>query len=68
MSSEVPFTKGSEDMVYTFVHEFNNKRLHEALDMKYPADVYKPSDSLTNASKCCAICRYAVYWIQHSGA
>jgi transposase InsO family protein len=26
-----------------FVHEFNNERPHEALDMKYPADVYKPS-------------------------
>ena len=23
--------------------EFNNERPHEALDMKYPADVYKPS-------------------------
>src|SRR5438445_330791 len=26
-----------------FVHEFNNERPHEALDMKYPADIYKPS-------------------------
>jgi transposase InsO family protein len=26
-----------------FVHEFNNQRPHEALDMKYPADVYRPS-------------------------
>jgi hypothetical protein len=26
-----------------FLHEFNNERPHEALDMKYPADVYKPS-------------------------
>jgi hypothetical protein len=26
-----------------FVHEFNNERAHEALAMKYPADVYKPS-------------------------
>ena len=26
-----------------FVHEFNNERPHEALDMQYPADVYKPS-------------------------
>jgi transposase InsO family protein len=26
-----------------FVHEFNYERPHEALDMKYPADVYKPS-------------------------
>jgi transposase InsO family protein len=26
-----------------FVHDFNNERPHEALDMKYPAEVYKPS-------------------------
>ncbi len=26
-----------------FVHEFNNQRPHEALAMKYPADVYQPS-------------------------
>jgi hypothetical protein len=26
-----------------FVQEFNNERPHEALDMKYPADVYKAS-------------------------
>jgi transposase InsO family protein len=26
-----------------FPHEFNNERPHEALDMKCPADVYKPS-------------------------
>ena len=26
-----------------FVQEFNNERPHEALEMKYPADVYKPS-------------------------
>jgi hypothetical protein len=26
-----------------FVHEFNNERPHEALAMKCPADVYKPS-------------------------
>jgi hypothetical protein len=26
-----------------FVHEFNNERPHEALDMKYPVDIYKPS-------------------------
>jgi transposase InsO family protein len=26
-----------------FVLEFNNERPHEALDMKYPADIYKPS-------------------------
>ena len=24
-----------------FVHEFNNERPHEALDMKFPADIYK---------------------------
>jgi hypothetical protein len=27
----------------TFVHEFNCERPHEALDMKYPANIYKPS-------------------------
>src|ERR1700751_4629229 len=27
----------------TFVHEFNYERPHEALDMKYPADLYQPS-------------------------
>jgi hypothetical protein len=26
-----------------FVHEFNNERPHEALDMKFPADIYKSS-------------------------
>ena len=26
-----------------FVHEFNTERPHEALDMKYPAEVYTPS-------------------------
>jgi transposase len=26
-----------------FVYEFNNERPHKALDMNYPADVYKPS-------------------------
>ena len=26
-----------------FVHEFNNERPHEALGMKYPTEVYKPS-------------------------
>jgi Integrase core domain. len=26
-----------------FVQEFNNERPHEALDMQYPADLYKPS-------------------------
>src|SRR5215510_11008129 len=26
-----------------FVHEFNYERPHEALDMKYPAEIYKPS-------------------------
>jgi hypothetical protein len=26
-----------------FVHEFNNHRPHEALDMKFPADIYKSS-------------------------
>ena len=26
-----------------FVAEFNNERPHEALEMKYPAEVYKPS-------------------------
>ena len=26
-----------------FVHEFNNERPHQALDMKCPADLYKPS-------------------------
>lgn len=27
----------------TFVHEYNNDRPHEALNMKYPGEVYKPS-------------------------
>jgi putative transposase len=27
-----------------FIDEFNTERPHEALDMKYPAEVYKPSD------------------------
>ena len=27
----------------TFVREFNDERPHEALDMKCPAEVYKPS-------------------------
>ena len=26
-----------------FIHEFNHERPHEALDMKYPVEVYKPS-------------------------
>src|ERR1700748_41786 len=26
-----------------FVHEFNYERPHQALDMKYPAEIYKPS-------------------------
>ncbi len=26
-----------------FIHEFNHERPHEALDMKYPGEVYKPS-------------------------
>lgn len=26
-----------------FVEEFNNERPHEALDMKYPAEIYKPA-------------------------
>ncbi len=27
----------------SFIQEFNNERPHEALDMKYPAEIYKPS-------------------------
>ncbi len=26
-----------------FIHEFNHERPHEALDMKYPGEVYQPS-------------------------
>src|SRR5437763_1578859 len=29
-----------------FVHEFNNERPHEALNMKYPAEIYTPSPRL----------------------
>jgi integrase-like protein len=34
-----------------FVREFNCERPHEALEMKYPADFYKPSTGLTAASE-----------------
>jgi transposase InsO family protein len=31
-----------------FVHEFNNERPHEALNMKYPAEIYTPSPRAYN--------------------
>src|SRR5260370_4955367 len=31
-----------------FVHEFNNQRPHEALNMKYPAEIYTPSPRAYN--------------------
>jgi transposase InsO family protein len=31
-----------------FIHEFNNERPHEALNMKYPAEIYTPSPRVYN--------------------
>lgn len=57
----------------TFVQEFNNERPHEALEMKYPAEVYRPSarqydgipepsypfhDMTMNVTNCGRVCLY----------
>ena len=34
-----------------FIHEFNHERPHEALDMKYPGELYKPSTRPIRASE-----------------
>src|SRR5205085_8595396 len=40
-----------------FVHEFNNERPHEALNMKYPAEIYTPSPRLYQGHRLRFMCR-----------